>query len=786
MGMHLYRLDAQGRLIFEGANPAADTILGIVHSNLVGQTIEAAFPLLRHTEVPARYRQVCRDGQTWYYDNIEYRDERFSGVYEGVAFRIAPDMMATMFHDVTERKQRELQLQQWSAAFNNTAIGIALGDPATRRILVSNPALAGMLGRTVDEMRGISVLECYAPSEAEATARYAMQSSEQGYVQYETLMRRKDGQEFPVQVDLSTIKDADGKLVSRVATFQDITERKKLEQQLQLTQFAMDNAYVEIYWLDAQARIHYANEAACKALGYTQEELQQLSIPDIDPLFPVDRWDDHWASLRKEKTQFFETQHRRKDGTVFPVEVVANYVQFGDLEYNVAFTRDITERKQHELQLQHIAHYDALTGIPNRVLLADRMQQALAQCKRDGNVLAICYLDLDGFKPINDSLGHATGDTVLIEVAKRLTSEVRGGDTVARLGGDEFVVLLIGLDNAEECTVMLRRLLSAIEQPIQASGRTFTLSASIGVAIYPDDDEDPDTLMRHADQAMYVAKQSGKNRYHLFDAAHDQRARTQHAFLKQIEQGLSNEEFELHYQPKVEMRSKQLVGVEALIRWRHPERGLIPPGEFLHVVEATELDIVMGEWVIRAALRQLQQWLASGLELEVSINISAFHLQSPGFVATLQGLLAQFSAVPPHLLQIEVLETAALEDLEKVKQIIQACRDMGVSFALDDFGTGYSSLSYLSNLPIDTLKIDQSFVRDMMEDKGDRAIVQGVTALAKAFDRKTVAEGVETEQHFNALLEMECEIGQGYGIGRPMPAEALQQWIVQWNRSLPE
>jgi EAL domain-containing protein (putative c-di-GMP-specific phosphodiesterase class I) len=316
----------------------------------------------------------------------------------------------------------------------------------------------------------------------------------------------------------------------------------------------------------------------------------------------------------------------------------------------------------------------------------------------------------------------------------------------------------------------------AIAHPITLKDKSVAVSASIGVSIYPFDDEDPDTLLRHADQAMYVAKQSGKNRFHLFDHSMDRRARSQKDFLKSISYALEQNQFELFYQPKINLRTNELVGAEALIRWRHPERGILPPAEFLHIIENTDLDIAIGEWVILTALIQMNLWRNSGLDIEVSINISGYHMESADFLDNLGQQLALYPDMPLSRLQIEVLETVALKDIVTVQNIIESCRKLGVGFALDDFGTGYSSLTYLSSLPVDTLKIDQSFVRDMLEDKGDMAIVHGIIALAKAFDRQTVAEGIETDGHFQVLLNMGCDLGQGYGIARPMPANELPNW----------
>jgi diguanylate cyclase (GGDEF)-like protein/PAS domain S-box-containing protein len=519
-------------------------------------------------------------------------------------------------------------------------------------------------------------------------------------------------------------------------------------------------------WKTQTGEFHYSKRFA-EMLGYAENELGDRS----ERIFKIIHSDDERRiaselhTFLKQGSGHYVSEMRLvcKDGSwkwILCRGTVTHRDEAGVPSLMVGTFTDITLFKQHEKQLEHIAHYDALTGIPNRVLLADRLQQAMAHTKRQGSILAVCYLDLDGFKLVNDTMGHEAGDRVLIEVTKRIKDTIRGDDTVARLGGDEFAVLLQGLNAAEECSASLNRLLEAISQPIEIKDKLFEVSASIGVALYPSVDQDADTLLRHADQAMYTAKQSGKNRFYLYDAENDQRARSHHEFLRRLTLALANNEFELYYQPKVDMRSLQLVGAEALIRWNHPERGLLAPAEFLNVVEGTTLDIELGDWVVAAR-----------------------HLQASDFIWKLKRKLLRYPNLPKGSLQIEVLETAALEDIPSVIDTIERCRKIGISFALDDFGTGYSSLSYLGRLPVDTLKIDQSFIRDMLEDKGDRAIVQGVIALAKAFDRNIVAEGVETEELFRALLEMGCEYGQGYGIARPMAAGALPAWLEKWNRA---
>ena len=442
---------------------------------------------------------------------------------------------------------------------------------------------------------------------------------------------------------------------------------------------------------------------------------------------------------------------------------------------------DITELKEHQQQLERMAHYDALTGIPNRVLLGDRLQQAIAQSRRHQRGLAVVYLDIDGFKEVNDAHGHETGDQLLVCIAQRLHDALREGDTLARLGGDEFVAVLTDIDSRHECEAVLSRLLLAAATPLKVRQHEVQLSASLGVTLFPHDGSDPDTLLRHADQAMYQAKQTGKNRYHLFDPEEDRQTQAQRRSIGDIEQALERGEFELYYQPKVNMRTGAVVGAEALIRWRHRERGLVPPGEFLPLIEGNDLLVRVGEWVLDSALRQMTAWRAEGLDLAVSVNIAAYHLQQKDFLSRLRKILSTHDTVPPEKLELEVVESAALEGIAQISHLIEGCRALGVQFSLDDFGTGYSSLTYLRRLPASVLKIDQSFVRDMLWDSEDLAIVEGVIGLAAAFRRVVIAEGVETAEHGELLLRLGCDLAQGYGIARPMPASELPGWIAHWR-----
>ncbi len=454
---------------------------------------------------------------------------------------------------------------------------------------------------------------------------------------------------------------------------------------------------------------------------------------------------------------------------------------YGNIVAVVETLRDITDLKQTQQRLESMVNYDLLTGLPNRALLADRLQQALASAERYTRILAVCFLDLDGFKPINDRYGHEIGDRFLIEVASRLTHTLRAGDTVARLGGDEFVLLICDLADADELEAALGRILRTVATPCVICGHSLDVSASIGVTIYPFDDSDPDTLLRHADQSMYQAKQLGRNRYHLFDREAASHTQTRNRQLDRLRQAVAEGELRLHYQPKVNMRNGAVVGVEALVRWQHPERGLLSPAEFLPLAEHDPLIVDIGEWVLQAALEQMCTWARNGLQLPVSVNIAAEHFQQANFVERLHALLARHPEVSPELVELEIIESVALADIGAVRAAMAACQSEGVRFALDDFGTGYSSLSYLKRLTANTLKIDQSFVRDMLEDQEDLAIIEGVIGLAEAFRMEVIAEGVESVAHGLALMRLGCHLAQGYGIARPLPADRVDDWVRNYR-----
>lgn len=563
----------------------------------------------------------------------------------------------------------------------------------------------------------------------------------------------------------------------------DITLRKRAEQQLRFTSQVFDQAHEGIMITDMQGIILDINPAFSEITQYSRE----ATIGQPASLLKSDKHDIHfftdlWQVIREKHYWQGEIWNKRQDGSLFAALLTISALTDaeGVLNHYVGMFSDITQTKQQQETLEFMAHYDVLTKLPNRVLFAEQFEKAVAYSKRTKTWLGICFLDLDNFKPVNDLHGHTVGDQLLIQVAARLTASVRDKDSISRFGGDEFAIIFRDINSLEQCEFLLQRIHEDLSQPYHVSQMMLRISASSGIAMYPQDDADLGTLLRHADQAMYQAKLTGRNTYQIFNPDQNQQAIEKHQLLREITEAIEHNQLVLHFQPEVNMKTGQIMGVEALIRWQHPEKGLLMPMQFLPFVYGTQQEVAIGEWVIKNAIEQLTHFEKQGLSLFVSVNIAASHLQTAGFVENLQQSLMRFPQILPHRLQLEILETSALSDVMAVSQIIRDCRELvGVSVALDDFGTGYSSLTHLRHLQASTVKIDQSFVRNMLDDPDDFNIIDGVIGLARAFNRQVVAEGVETLAHGKALLLLGCELAQGYFIAKPMPAQALDDWLEQ-------
>jgi diguanylate cyclase (GGDEF)-like protein/PAS domain S-box-containing protein len=596
---------------------------------------------------------------------------------------------------------------------------------------------------------------------------------------------KMDGTDRWLRWEVQPWRRADGSVGGIVLFTEDITAKREADDRLLLAASVFTNAREAIIITSANGAILDVNDAFTQITGYERQE-----VLGRNPRFlqsgrqNAEFYAVMWRALVETGQWSGEIWNRAKDGRIFPEMLTISAVRDaqGKVLHYVALAFDISALKEHERKLEHFALYDPLTGLPNRVFLADRMHQAMAHCHRRKELIGVAYLDLDAFKAVNDLHGHDLGDQLLTAVAARMKNALREDDTLARLGGDEFVAVLLDLEDTAAIVPVVDRLLQAASEPVCIGELTLQVSASIGITFYPQPEEvDADQLLRQADQAMYQAKLLGRNRFYLFDAGVDRRIRGRHEELEQMRRGLVEGQFELFYQPKVNMREGKVLGAEALIRWRHPQRGLLLPGAFLPAIEDHPLAIDFGEWVIATALCQIEAWSAAGLDLPVSVNMGARQLQQADFVERLAALLAAHPQVNPARLELEILETSALHDVAQTSRMLKKCIDLGVSFALDDFGAGYSSLVYLKQLPARVLKIDRVFITNILDDPEDLTILEGVLGLGFAFRRQCIAEGVETAEQGLKLLGLGCELAQGFCIARPMPAPDFPAWMTAWH-----
>ncbi len=696
-----------------------------------------------------------------------------------------------MFTDITERKQAEQRLATSERLFRtlaeNAPINIARYD-RKGRLIYFNPRLKSNFPLRFEAVRGLRPGEMSSEmARFQQAVTHTLETGKEG--SYELEVPAVDGKVETHFITMVAERNEAGEIVGVLSTGLDITERKQAEDRLRLAASVFASSQEGILISDAQNRIIDVNPAFVRLTGYRRDEVigrnpKLLSADRQSPGF----YAEMWRSINTRGEWQGELWNRRKSGEIFAeqLSIVAVKDDQGQLQHYVGAFTDISPIKRHEADLDRIAHYDTLTSVPNRRLLGDRLEQAIARAQRHGMSLAVCYLDLDGFKPINDQFGHESGDLMLVEIARRLESLSRADDTVARLGGDEFVLLWNDVKSESECHGALERVLAKVTEPMLLEGQPVSVSASIGVTLYPEDDVDADSLLRHADHAMYSAKQQGKNCYQIFDAQMERQISARVEMLGIIRQGLDRGQFELYYQPKVNYVDGSVIGVEALLRWNDPTRGLLGPVEFLPCIENDRLAFLMGRWVIEQAVHQAKVWCDKDLDLPISINIFPRHLKYRNFIEDLRRILAShWPDMPKHRLLMEIVETTDLEELEPIEQVIKECVEMGIDFSLDDFGTGYSSLVYLRRLSIQELKIDQSFVRDMLEDPDDEAIVIGVISMGQAFGLRVVAEGVETARQAEHLVRLGCPVVQGYGLGHPMPAQSLEKWYADYhaNRS---
>ena len=555
--------------------------------------------------------------------------------------------------------------------------------------------------------------------------------------------------------------------------------RKRAEESLQDSEQQLramfENADVGITLTALDMNYLRVNDKYCEIVGYTREELLRMHIPELTPEESIEPMMAYRERMLNENLPSIrsEQQLKRKDGSLIWVSIATSLVRASDglPRYFIAVIQDISENKKAAAALQELAHFDILTKLPNRALFYDRLAHGLAQAKRNKWVVAVMFIDVDRFKHVNDTFGHTAGDELLIKISERLADCVRGNDTVGRLSGDEFAVVLGGLGQPEDAALVAKKIVEVLNQPFRLQGAELYVTASVGITLFPADGTDQDMLIRNADVAMYRAKDMGRNNYQFFTPEMNRRTREMLSMESELRRALERDEFVLHYQPKVSLKTGRLTGVEALLRWRHPERGLVPPGDFMPLLEETGLVVRAGDWVLRAVCRQLQVWEAAGLpSVPVAVNLSPRQFLAPNLAQSVRQVLDEHG-IPARLVEVELTESSIMANTEDAVRTLEYLQSIGLNIAIDDFGTGYSSLSYLKRFPIRALKIDRSFVRDITTDPDDAAITQAVISMAHNLELTVIAEGVETEAQLAFLAQYGCDEVQGFLFSRPVPGD---------------
>ena len=715
--------------------------------------------------------------------NFEARMLRKDGsvIWVRYSAKLSPeaDYLEGVATDITGEKQALESLraseQELSKILDSMQDTYYRTDKQGRLIRVSLSG-EGLLGYRRNELIGRSLVDLYV--DPGAREHFLTLLAEHGgqLRSHETALRHKNGSVVWVSTNAQFYYDEQGNIAGVEGTTRDITGRRDAEVWMRKLSSALEQTADAVMVTDRDGMVEYVNAAFTVVTGYTGEEAigrspRLLRSGSHEPAF----YRQLWRTILAGEVFQDVFVNKRKDGSLYYEEKTITPLKNdeGQITHFISTGKDISDRMQAQERLQYLAHHDVLTELPNRALFTDRLEHALARSRIAQSQVAVLFLDMDRFKMINDTLGHDVGDHVLRDLARRLRGCVREGDTVARLGGDEFAVIIEDVVDVHPVESVARKILEMLTQPFYWQDRELFITTSIGISLFPEDGNDPKALLKNADIAMYRAKDQGRNTYRFYAAAMGAEALERLSMETSLRHALERDEFVLHYQPQVDMATGRAVGVEALLRWQHPEFGLISPGDFIPILEETGLIVPVGEWVLRAACRQVRAWQESGHpRLTLAVNLSSKQITAPGFAHTVNQVLAQ-TGMQPELLELEITESMLVEHSADTVGSLRELVAMGLRLAIDDFGTGYSSLSYIKRFSIDTLKIDRAFVVDVTVDEDDAAIVQAIVAMARRLNIQVVAEGVETEAQCDFLRAHDCNLVQGYLFGRPVPAERL-------------
>jgi diguanylate cyclase (GGDEF)-like protein/PAS domain S-box-containing protein len=690
------------------------------------------------------------------------------------------------------RTQAQAQLreteQRHAATIELAAIGIAYVDNGGRYIHV-NPWMCEFLGYSRDELLKLTVKQISHPDDRNVLDPMLAQlrAGEIESLTFEKRYLRKNGTPVWAHLTITVLRDTTGRALHDISIVQDISARKQAEAKLQRSEERFRNL-VELssdwYWeLDAELRfLEFGGR-------HGGDKFKQVLLGRLAWEIPGAEGDGGWAEFRarlerRERFRDFEYAYTTEQGRRRTVCVSGEPLFEDDGRFTGyrGVSRDITARKEAEARIEYLASHDSLTGLPNRVMFGELLNHVLAASKRNQRKFAVLFIDLDRFKFINDSLGHEAGDTLLREVARRLKENLRASDIVARLGGDEFVMLLQDLHGVEQAGRIARKLLSAVIKPIEIQGQECRVTASIGISVFPDDAQDETALMTHADIAMYHAKEEGKNNFQFYDGRLETLSLERLALESRLRRAIERNEMSLHYQAQLDLATNAIAGVEALLRWNSAELGAVSPATFIPVAEETGLILAIGKWVLRRACEQSMAWQRAGLPpVRVSVNLSPRPLGDPDLLPEVRAVLAD-TGLKPELLELEVTESSVMHNVERALEVLGALKAMGVRLAIDDFGTGYSSLAQLKRFPIDTLKVDRSFIRELPADSEDKAIAEAIIAMGKTLSLTVVAEGVETTEQKAFLRDRACDQMQGYHFSKPIAADEFAELLRTHKR----